>query len=62
MVACEPLKSLALRKFLRAAGIAEYKLPDRFEFVVQLPLTAVGKTDKARLRAQLQTLLRASCA
>ena len=34
--------------------MAEYKLPDRFQFLDQLPLTAVGKIDKRRLREQLQ--------
>lgn len=57
VVASEPLRAVLLRKFLRAEGVADFKLPDRFEFISQLPLTAVGKTDKPRLRAHLQTLL-----
>lgn len=43
----------ALRRHLLEAGVAEYKLPDRFRFVPDLPLTAVGKIDKRRLRSTL---------
>ncbi|HYW25252.1 MAG TPA: AMP-binding protein [Terriglobales bacterium] len=42
-----------IRSFLRARGLARYKLPDRLEVVADLPLTAVGKVDKARLRKRL---------
>ncbi|TWH75954.1 2,3-dihydroxybenzoate-AMP ligase [Azomonas agilis] len=48
------LRPIALRRYLLAQGIAEYKLPDRFCFLEHLPLTAVGKIDKQQLRAQLQ--------
>ncbi len=44
----------ALRKFLREQGVADYKIPDRFERFDCLPLTPVGKTDKQQLRAWLQ--------
>jgi 2,3-dihydroxybenzoate-AMP ligase len=47
------LKSIALRKFLRGLGLADYKLPDRFEHLDQLPMTAVGKVDKTRLRQRI---------
>lgn len=47
------LKSIALRKFLRGLGLADYKLPDRFEQLDQLPMTAVGKVDKTRLRQRI---------
>ncbi|HWV16349.1 MAG TPA: (2,3-dihydroxybenzoyl)adenylate synthase [Cellvibrio sp.] len=50
-------RPVALRQFLRAKGIAEFKLPDRFQVVEQLPLTAVGKTDKRKLREQVRALL-----
>lgn len=43
----------ALRRHLLGLGVAEYKLPDRFRFVDALPLTAVGKIDKRRLRDSL---------
>ncbi len=43
-----------LRRYLREAGIAEFKLPDRIIEMSALPLTAVGKTDKVSLRQRLQ--------
>lgn len=46
----EVLKAPALRRYLLEQGVAEYKLPDRFRFVAELPLTAVGKIDKRKLR------------
>ena len=56
IVSCDPsLRGMQLRKFLRAQGVAEYKLPDRFELIPQMPLTAVGKTDKNTLRAWAQS-------
>ncbi|MNH33228.1 Enterobactin synthase component E [compost metagenome] len=54
IVTTEPgLKALALRKFLRGRGVAEFKLPDRFEILTALPMTAVGKIDKQGLRARI---------
>ena len=54
MVSRDPaLKSVALRKFLRGLGLADYKLPDRFEHLDKLPMTAVGKVDKTRLRQRI---------
>jgi 2,3-dihydroxybenzoate-AMP ligase len=50
----QSLKPAALRKYLRAQGVAEFKLPDRFQFLDQIPLTAVGKIDKQRLRNAVQ--------
>lgn len=46
----ETVKGPALRRYLMELGVAEYKLPDRFRFVDELPLTAVGKIDKRKLR------------
>ncbi len=43
-----------LRKYLRELGVADFKLPDRFQILERLPLTAVGKTDKVLLRAHFQ--------
>ena len=43
----------ALRAFVRARGVADYKLPDLVRFVGAFPETGVGKTHKARLRALL---------
>ncbi len=45
------LGAAALRRFLREQGVADYKVPDRFERLPALPLTAVGKIDKQSLRA-----------
>ncbi|WP_347267825.1 (2,3-dihydroxybenzoyl)adenylate synthase [Paracoccus sp. (in: a-proteobacteria)] len=42
-----------LRRWLLDLGVAEFKLPDRFRMVAELPLTAVGKIDKRRLRDSL---------
>jgi 2,3-dihydroxybenzoate-AMP ligase len=61
VLTCDPdLKPAALRKYLRTLGIADYKLPDRFQFLQTLPLTAVGKIDKQLLRQQLRDLYPAS--
>ncbi|CAO3379128.1 (2,3-dihydroxybenzoyl)adenylate synthase [Azospirillum argentinense] len=43
-------KPSELRRFLRGQGLADFKLPDRFVFVPDLPKTAVGKIDKQTLR------------
>ncbi len=40
-------------RYLRERGLAEYKIPDRIEAIASLPLTAVGKVDKAALRRLL---------
>jgi 2,3-dihydroxybenzoate-AMP ligase len=45
-----PLKAVTLRKFLREQGLADYKIPDKFEFVDSLPLTPIGKIDKKKLK------------
>lgn len=55
----DDLQALALRKYLRSLGVADFKLPDRFEFVGQLPVTAFGKIDKKTLRDRIQTKLNA---
>lgn len=39
-----------LLRFLRARGLAAYKIPDRVEFVERFPSTAVGKVSKRDLR------------
>lgn len=49
----KPVKTVVLRRFLRDQGIAEYKLPDKFKILEDMPLTAVGKVDKKQLRDQL---------
>lgn len=45
-----PLSLSELRAFLRNAGLAEFKLPDSIQLCSDLPRTAVGKTDRSRLR------------
>ena len=47
------VKPLTLRRHLMSLGVADYKLPDRFSFTDAIPLTAFGKPDKKRLRAEL---------
>lgn len=47
------LKPPALRRHLMALGVAEYKLPDKFRFTGTIPLTAFGKPDKKKLRAEI---------
>lgn len=39
-----------LRAFLRQRGLADYKIPDRMEFVDSFPQTGVGKVSKKALR------------
>ncbi|MBM7172225.1 AMP-binding protein [Streptomyces sp. G44] len=46
-----------LRRFLEDSGLARFKLPERLVEVPALPLTAVGKTDKVRLRQDIVTRL-----
>ncbi|AOM41387.1 (2,3-dihydroxybenzoyl)adenylate synthase [Xenorhabdus hominickii] len=57
VVTREEIKSVILRRFLREQGIADYKLPDRFENVPSLPMTPVGKIDKQKLRQIAQNML-----
>lgn len=56
-VASHGLKSISLRKYLRSQSIADYKVPDRFEFIDILPLTPVGKPNKVALRDIIRNLL-----
>ncbi|MEU4538687.1 AMP-binding protein [Streptosporangium sp. NPDC023825] len=44
----------SIAAFLHERGVAAYKVPDRIEVVAALPLTPVGKVDKAELRARLK--------
>ncbi|WBL73946.1 (2,3-dihydroxybenzoyl)adenylate synthase [Serratia liquefaciens] len=54
IIGTSPLKPVVLRRHLRAEGVAEFKLPDRFIQVETLPLTPVGKVDKKLLRQRLE--------
>ncbi|MFD9905444.1 (2,3-dihydroxybenzoyl)adenylate synthase, partial [Streptomyces sp. NPDC059063] len=46
----EPLKPVAMKRFVRGRGLAAYKVPDRVEFVDAFPRTGVGKISKKDLR------------
>ncbi|OKI08128.1 2,3-dihydroxybenzoate-AMP ligase [Streptomyces sp. CB02923] len=47
----EPVTSVAVKKFIRARGLAAYKVPDRVVFVDAFPQTGVGKISKKDLRS-----------
>lgn len=49
----DPVEIQALKQFLRDRGLADYKIPDRFEGLITLPHTGAGKVDKKFLRQQL---------
>ncbi|WP_137937874.1 (2,3-dihydroxybenzoyl)adenylate synthase [Chitinivorax sp. B] len=49
----EPLRAIDLLRFLQARGMAQYKLPDRIEFVDAFPKTSVGKVNKRVLRERI---------
>ncbi|MYR07120.1 AMP-binding protein [Gordonia sp. SID5947] len=51
----EPLELHAVRSFLTDRGMAAFKLPDALRVVPSLPLTAVGKIDKATLRESVSS-------
>ena len=46
-----------LGDFLKAAGLAIFKWPERIEPIDALPLTKVGKLDKAALRTRIAKTL-----
>ncbi len=54
------LRAPALIQFVRAQGVAAFKVPDRIEFVTELPKTAVGKVDKKLLRQRIAERLAAT--
>jgi len=56
-MASHGMKSITLRKYLRGFGVADYKVPDRFEFIDSLPLTPVGKPNKVALREVIRQRL-----
>ncbi|MFH8404378.1 (2,3-dihydroxybenzoyl)adenylate synthase [Streptomyces sp. NPDC018019] len=49
-----------VRDFLGARGIARYKLPEHLVLFERLPVTAVGKADRAVLAEQAQARVRAA--
>lgn len=55
----EPVRPIAIKKFVRERGLAAYKVPDRVEFVDAFPHTGVGKVSKKDLRAAIAAQLAA---
>ncbi|WP_367127393.1 (2,3-dihydroxybenzoyl)adenylate synthase [Saccharothrix sp. HUAS TT1] len=55
----DPPAAVELKRMLHARGVADFKLPDRVEFVDALPLTPLGKVDRGALRAAIATGSRA---
>ncbi|MCX5202984.1 (2,3-dihydroxybenzoyl)adenylate synthase [Streptomyces sp. NBC_00237] len=51
----EPLKSMAIKKFVREKGLAAYKVPDLVEFVAAFPQTGIGKISKKDQRSIAQS-------
>ncbi|MFE6778218.1 (2,3-dihydroxybenzoyl)adenylate synthase [Streptomyces sp. NPDC057702] len=49
----EPVRPIAIKKFVRERGLAAYKVPDRVEFIDAFPSTGVGKVSKKDLRAAI---------
>ncbi|NNH27838.1 (2,3-dihydroxybenzoyl)adenylate synthase [Acinetobacter terrestris] len=45
--------SMQLRQYVQQYGLATYKIPDRIEFIEDMPYTALGKIDKKALRQRL---------
>lgn len=60
VISPEPPSAAELKAFVRSRGIAEYKVPDRFEFAASFPSTGVGKTSRRELRRHLADLLSGS--
>jgi len=46
-------RAMELNNFLRERGIAQYKIPDRIEFIDRFPKTGVGKVNKRVLRERI---------
>ncbi|MEV2216028.1 (2,3-dihydroxybenzoyl)adenylate synthase [Streptomyces sp. NPDC050997] len=47
----EPLRPVAVKRFVRERGVAAYKVPDLVEFVDTFPRTGIGKVSKKQLRS-----------
>ncbi|MZD08010.1 AMP-binding protein, partial [Streptomyces sp. SID5785] len=45
------LRSVAVKRFVREAGVAAYKVPDLVEFVDAFPQTGIGKVSKKQQRS-----------
>ncbi|MFD8782079.1 (2,3-dihydroxybenzoyl)adenylate synthase [Kitasatospora sp. NPDC059599] len=55
----QPPKGVELKRFVRQRGLADYKVPDRVEFVEAFPATGIGKVSKKDLRAAIAASLTA---
>jgi 2,3-dihydroxybenzoate-AMP ligase len=55
----ENLPISAMREFLAARGVAQFKWPERIEILDELPLTNVGKVRKSELRRDIEQKLAA---
>ncbi|MEV6973090.1 (2,3-dihydroxybenzoyl)adenylate synthase [Kitasatospora sp. NPDC093806] len=53
----QPPKSVELKRFVRQRGLADFKVPDRIEFVDAFPATGIGKVSKKDLRAAIAASL-----
>ncbi|MBP2637845.1 MAG: 2,3-dihydroxybenzoate-AMP ligase [Firmicutes bacterium] len=51
-----------LKKFLRERGIADFKIPDRIEFIDSFPYTPLGKVSKKELRNMIAEKVRSRAA
>lgn len=59
----EPPSASQIKNWIRARGLAEYKVPDQIIFVMSFETTAAGKISRKELRAKLrETLLDPSVA
>ncbi|MFF2354383.1 (2,3-dihydroxybenzoyl)adenylate synthase [Kitasatospora sp. NPDC058115] len=52
-----PPKSVELKRFVRGRGLADFKVPDRVEFLDAFPATGIGKVSKKDLRAAIAATL-----
>ncbi|MGW4346124.1 (2,3-dihydroxybenzoyl)adenylate synthase [Streptomyces sp. NPDC004690] len=50
----EPLRPVAVKRFVRERGVAAYKVPDLVEFVDAFPQTGIGKISKKQLRSSAE--------
>ncbi|MFF7023679.1 (2,3-dihydroxybenzoyl)adenylate synthase [Streptomyces klenkii] len=57
-----PVRSIAIKKFVRERGLAAFKVPDRVEFVTDFPQTGIGKVSKKDLRAAIAAQVAAAAA
>jgi 2,3-dihydroxybenzoate-AMP ligase len=56
-IAAAPPTAVEVRRFLRARGVAAFKVPDRIEVVAAFPQTGVGKVSRRELRAAVAASL-----